>query len=193
MGWEHRYRVSRYLQSVGSSSEKQNKTLRVKKQKRSAAESDDSVDNDNDSDESDSDDDKDATKSSAFLLGRFKIDKNKLGRIGFEHRYRASNKFKSIMLDQNIRKPSSRKNKKQQLVANSKADIIEVVDYSDNEEIPFCDELADVDSLTSIPVTTASDKDEETKKKSSKQKSDHDHEEKSEIGPNAKPQVGWEH
>lgn len=71
-----------------------------------------------------------------FLIGRYRIDKTKLGNIGYEYRYRVSRKLEALLFehDKNVKHKKIRK-------GSNPNTIIDVLEYSDDEEIPFCDAL----------------------------------------------------
>lgn len=109
-----------------------------------------------------------------MLLGRYKINKNKLGPIGWRHKYRVSNKIKSLLYENKHRNKNSKIEKQKS--------ILEVIDYTDDEDVPFCEDFSESgdDLNAAIALFIGSGNKE-------KEKVDDNTEDRDD-----KPKVGWE-
>ena len=134
VGFEYRYRISKFIEAGGNVTE----NVELNKLKKSKEHDRKSINLDKKSSPDESED-------SSFLVGRYKIDKSKIGDIGFKYRYRVSNKLKDQMFDKN--KAHKHKNKYRKAKNDEEKPIVEVLEYTDDSSIPYCDELADEEDL----------------------------------------------
>jgi hypothetical protein len=157
VGWLHRYRISKFVDAGGN-------ITQVKLEKKSVVEEIKVEKAKNEEEE-----------EATIQLGRFKVDKNKIGEIGSKHKYRATNKVKKLIFDNSKpRKATPPKKNVKELP------IVEVVEFTENKEIPFCEDFrVDGEDLSVVLVDLARPKDKV--------------EEADNVEYGTKPKVGFEH
>jgi hypothetical protein len=137
VGWEHRYRISRYLNDVVGQKTGANVAAAVQK--------------------------KCDGNPNALHFGSYLIDKNKVGKIGWQYRYRVTKKL-GALLDESKMKKQSKKSRTGEVP-------LEIVDFLDDPNIPYCDQILDTNEHVTTPV-----------------QSDHEN-----AKHENKPKVGWQY
>lgn len=93
------------------------------------------------------------------MFGRFRLNKSKIGKIGWKYRYRVSNKLKQLIKD------GSGKTVKKGTV---KLIPMEIIDYLDDPQIPYCDQLFQEEGKSDL--NNPSEIEEETEEENHKKK-----------------------
>jgi hypothetical protein len=159
VGWLHRYRISKFIDAGGNITQVKLEKKAVVEEKKA-----EKVKKEEDQEE-----------EATIQLGRFKVDKNKIGEIGSKHKYRATNKVKKLIFDNS--KPRKATPPKKSI---KELPIVEVVEFTENKEIPFCEDFrVEGEDLSVVLVDLAKPKDKI--------------EDTDNVDYGTKPKVGFEH
>jgi hypothetical protein len=148
VGWQNRYRISKFINAGGNV----NNTIVLEKSDLKKEEK--NIVNDKIKE----------NEEATIQLGRFKVDKTKIGEIGSKHKYRATNKVKKLIFDNNKPRRTQTANKIKNL---KELPIVEVVEFTENKEIPFCEDFrveGEDLSVVLIDLIKPQEKIEETEK-----------------------------
>ena len=175
VGWEYRYRITKWkednpdkvkeLKKLAASESKDNKKdIQEKKQKKKSKKNDDCEENPN-----------------TIVFGRFRLDKNKIGKVGWEYRYRISKKLNQLLENSNGKTVDK---------GPDNLIPIEIVDYLDDPQIPYCDQVLDDGGIRGAWCDKRRRVDDDDDDDDDDADDDEDDaEEEKEI----KPKVGWEY
>ena len=171
VGWAYRYRISKWKeanpekanelkQQAIKNTKLDEKIGKVKKEiektKKKNAKDDDECDG----------------NPNSFVFGRFRLDKTKIGKVGWEYRYRISKKLNQLLENADGKTVDK---------GTEKLIPIEIVDYLDDPEIPYCDQVLENTKSGSSIVG----------KKKIVEDDDEDEDEDELV--EKKPKVGWEY